>query len=93
MFNSDAVVGNLATGAAWRIRDIELLERRPHDALRDHQGERSGGGAAGGGTIVKFTRAAGSGLVPVKVGGSNKLVWAYSAGGSKTLANHGSSHR
>ncbi|GJP58172.1 hypothetical protein CLOP_g22345 [Closterium sp. NIES-67] len=94
MFNSDAVVGNLATGSgvgAYAISSYSSVVPTTRFAIT--KASVAAAAAAGGGTIVKFTRAAGSGLVPVKVGGSNKLVWAYSAGGSKTLANHGSSHR
>ncbi|CAI7807081.1 unnamed protein product [Closterium sp. NIES-54] len=91
MFNSDAVIGNLATASGigtYAISSYSTVVTTTRFAITGTSVTSSGGS-----TIVKFTRASGNGLVPVNVAGSNKLVWAYSSGGSKTVANHGNSHR
>ncbi|CAI5968564.1 unnamed protein product [Closterium sp. NIES-65] len=91
MFNSDAVIGNLATASGvgtYAISSYSNVVTTTRFAITGTSVTSSGGS-----TIVKFTRASGNGLVPVNVAGSNKLVWAYSSGGSKTVANHGGSHR
>ncbi|CAI5524046.1 unnamed protein product [Closterium sp. Naga37s-1] len=90
MFNSDAVIGNLATASGvgtYAISSYSNVVTTTRFAITGTSVTSSGGS-----TIVKFTRASGNGLVPVNVAGSNKLVWAYSSGGSKTVANHGGSH-
>ncbi|CAI5503619.1 unnamed protein product [Closterium sp. Naga37s-1] len=91
MFNSDAVIGNLATASGvgtYAISSYSSVATTTRFAITGTSVT-----ASGGSTIAKFTRTTGDGLVKVNVAGSNNLVWAYSSGGSKTVANHGGSHR
>ncbi|GJP29841.1 hypothetical protein CLOM_g19934 [Closterium sp. NIES-68] len=91
MFNSDAAIGNIATASGvgtYAISSYSSVVTTSRFAITAASVTTSGGS-----TIAKFTRATGNGLVSVNVAGSNKLVWAYSSGGSKTVANHGGSHR
>ncbi|CAI5494476.1 unnamed protein product [Closterium sp. Naga37s-1] len=91
MFNSDAVIGNLATASGvgtYAISSYSNVVTTTRFAITGTSVT-----ASGGSTIAKFTRATGDGLVKVNAAGSNNLVWAYSSGGSKTVANHGGSHR
>ncbi|GJP64923.1 hypothetical protein CLOP_g21858 [Closterium sp. NIES-67] len=91
MFNSDAVIGNIATGTSvgtYAISSYSSVVTTSRFAITAASVTRSGGS-----TIAKFTRSTGDGTVAVNVAGSNKLVWAFSSGGSKTVANHGGSHR
>ncbi|GJP60174.1 hypothetical protein CLOP_g17329 [Closterium sp. NIES-67] len=90
MFNSDAVIGNIATGTSvgtYAISSYSSVVTTSRFAITAASVTRSGGS-----TIAKFTRSTGDGTVAVNVAGSNKLVWAFSSGGSKTVANHGGSH-
>ncbi|CAI5478354.1 unnamed protein product [Closterium sp. Yama58-4] len=45
--------------------------------------------AANGKTVVKFTRPMAGGSYPINTNGPTTIIWAYSADGSQTLANHG----
>ncbi|GJP80199.1 hypothetical protein CLOP_g10428, partial [Closterium sp. NIES-67] len=45
--------------------------------------------SASGSTIIEFSRVSSDGSIPVNVGGSNTLIWAYSESGSKSLDFHG----
>ncbi|CAI5509605.1 unnamed protein product [Closterium sp. Naga37s-1] len=45
--------------------------------------------SANGKTVVKFTRPMAGGSYPINTNGPTTVIWAYSADGSQTLANHG----
>ncbi|GJP60717.1 hypothetical protein CLOP_g17945 [Closterium sp. NIES-67] len=49
----------------------------------------AGSSAAAGWFSVAFSRVSSDGSIPVNVGGSNTLIWAYSESGSKSLDFHG----
>ncbi|CAI5948713.1 unnamed protein product, partial [Closterium sp. NIES-65] len=90
MARADAVIGNLQGPKkidAYFMKSIAKADVKPTKAFAI---TKTSVVTNAQGTIMKFTRTAGSkGTVPVKYGAKNTLLWAYSAtGASKVLDNH-----
>ncbi|GJP73311.1 hypothetical protein CLOP_g4043 [Closterium sp. NIES-67] len=88
MAPSDAVVGNLAGSGVSAYRVASYSTVTPTSAIK--LGAKSCVAGAGR-TVTKFSRSVGDGgAVPVRVKGVNKLIWAYSPNGGKSVGYHGS---
>ncbi|CAI7911406.1 unnamed protein product, partial [Closterium sp. NIES-53] len=90
MAPADAVIGNLPGGAvaAYYMSGYGLGDVQPTSGFGIGSGAALSTSASGS-KVMKFSRTASDGSIPVNVNGSNMLIWAYSQGGSQTLGFHG----
>ncbi|CAI5509604.1 unnamed protein product [Closterium sp. Naga37s-1] len=88
MFPADAVVGtgsgNSASVAPHSISSYTSVSPSSGFAVSATAVESG----ANGKTVVKFTRQLAVGSFPINANGVTKVIWAYSADGSQSLANH-----
>ncbi|GJP80017.1 hypothetical protein CLOP_g10260 [Closterium sp. NIES-67] len=93
MAPADAVMCNLATTPAikaYRITGYSTSSVAATTAFTPGSVSLTAGTTT---TIAAFTRSTGDGAsIGVDVAGVNSLIWAYSAGGSKTVAYHNSNY-
>ncbi|GJP68706.1 hypothetical protein CLOP_g25369, partial [Closterium sp. NIES-67] len=89
MAPADTVFGNLPGGAvaAYYMSGYGMSDVQPTSSFSI--GNTVQTTSASGSTIIKFSRVTGDGSIPVNVGGSNTLIWAYSESGSQSLDFHG----
>ncbi|CAI5959106.1 unnamed protein product [Closterium sp. NIES-64] len=89
MAPADAVIGNLPGGAvaAYYMSGYAMSDVQPTSSFDIGNAVQTT--SASGSTVIEFSRMTGDGAVPVNVGGSNTLIWAFSEGGSQTLGFHG----
>ncbi|CAI7844350.1 unnamed protein product [Closterium sp. NIES-53] len=88
MYPADAVVGsgsgNGASVAPHSISSYTSVSPSSGFAVSATAVESG----ANGKTVVKFTRQLAVGSFPINANGVTKVIWAYSADGSQSLANH-----
>ncbi|CAI5524037.1 unnamed protein product [Closterium sp. Naga37s-1] len=89
MAPADAVIGNLPGGAvaAYYMSGYAMSDVQPTSSFDIGNAVQTT--SASGSTVIEFSRMTGDGAVPVNVGGSNTLIWAFSEGDSQTLGFHG----
>ncbi|CAI5979122.1 unnamed protein product [Closterium sp. NIES-65] len=89
MVTADAVIANQG-GSPVPVNTYAITS---YSTVKATTAFGAGGKAFTGGTTatMKFTRSTGDGgVAPVNVRGSNRMVYAYSKSGAKTIAYHGS---
>ncbi|CAI5979114.1 unnamed protein product [Closterium sp. NIES-65] len=81
-----------SNAAQWRQFHSPLEGQRLDHQLRlrggNHRVATAVESGAKGKTVVKFTRQLSVGSFPINANGVTKVIWAYSADGSQSLANH-----
>ncbi|GJP71209.1 hypothetical protein CLOP_g2055 [Closterium sp. NIES-67] len=89
MAPADTVFGNLPGGAvaAYYMSGYGMSDVQPTSSFSIGNAVQTT--SASGSTIIEFSRVSSDGSIPVNVGGSNTLIWAYSESGSKSLDFHG----
>ncbi|CAI5991292.1 unnamed protein product [Closterium sp. NIES-65] len=90
---ADAAIGNLPPGSnSAAVGPYSITGYGASDISATSAFAMSGTtveSAANGKTVVKFTRPMAGGSYPINTNGPTTVIWAYSADGSQTLANHG----